>query len=110
MPTYYYAVASEKFLLQEEPLEEVLKERRRYYQEQEQELDFWLVKAPAFLAAPELAAVQARCPQPAVALVSTNKTFITWLKLRFEYVATGEFQAPSDTIPDPLASLNAVSS
>ncbi|MGF1568115.1 MAG: MgPME-cyclase complex family protein [Nodosilinea sp.] len=109
MPAYYYAVASEKFLLEEEPLDEILKERRRHYQEQEQELDFWLVRSPAFLAAPELAMVKANCPQPAVALVSTNKTFITWLKLRFEYVATGEFHAPSATIPDPLASLNAVS-
>lgn len=110
MQTYYYAVGSEKFLLVEEPLEEVLKERRRYYQEQEQDVDFWVVKQPAFLAAPELSAVKANCPQPAVALVSTNKSFITWLKLRLEYVATGEFQAPSDTIPDPLASLDAVSS
>jgi len=108
--TYYYAVGSEKFLLEEEPLDEVLKERRRYYQEQEQAVDFWLVKHPAFLETPELASVKAQCPQPAVALVSTNKSFITWLKLRLEYVATGEFQAPSDTIPDALASLDAVSS
>jgi hypothetical protein len=109
MTTYYYAAASEKFLLEEEPFEEVLKERRRYYQEQEQAVDFWLVKAPAFLNAPELAAVKARCPQPAVAVVSTNKTFITWLKLRLEYIATGEFEAPSATIPDPLASVGALS-
>jgi hypothetical protein len=109
MTTYYYAVASAKFLLEEEPLEEVLKERRRHYQEQEQEIDFWLVKSPAFLEAPELAEVKARCPQPAAALVSTNKTFITWLKLRLEYVATGEFEAPTETIPDPLASLSSVS-
>lgn len=109
MTTYYYAVASKKFLLEEEPFEEVLKERRRYYQEQEQALDFWLVKTPAFLDAPELADVKGRCPQPAVAVVSTNKTFITWLKLRLEYVATGEFEAPSATIPDPLASAEALS-
>lgn len=109
MTTYYYAVASEKFLLEEEPFEEVLKERRRYYQEQEQALDFWLVKTPAFLDAPELSEVKARCPQPAVAVVSTNKTFITWLKLRLEYIATGEFEAPSASIPDPLASAEAIS-
>jgi hypothetical protein len=108
MNTYYYAVASQKFLLEQEPFEEVLKERRRYYQEQEKEIDFWLIKEPAFLEAPELAEVKAKCPQPAVAVVSTNSTFITWLKLRLEYVATGEFQAPSDAIPDPLASLSPV--
>jgi hypothetical protein len=110
MTTYYYAVASQKFLLEQEPLDEVLKERRRYYQEQEQSIDFWLVKAPAFLEAPELSEVKAACPQPAVALVSTSKQFITWLKLRFEYVATGEFEAPSATVPDPLDSLDAVAS
>jgi hypothetical protein len=108
MTTYYYAVASQKFLLEEEPLEEVLKERRRYYQEQE--VNFWLVKSPAFLETPELATVKASCPQPSVALVSTSKQFITWVKLRFEYVGTGEFEAPSETIPDPLASLDAVAS
>lgn len=109
MTTYYYAVASEKFLLEEEPFEEVLKERHRYYQEQEQAVDFWLVKTPAFLDAPEMAEVKSCCPQPAVAVVSTNKTFITWLKLRLEYVATGEFEAPSATIPDALASAAAIS-
>ncbi|TAE54042.1 MAG: DUF2488 family protein, partial [Nostocales cyanobacterium] len=44
-----------------------------------------------------------------VAIISTNSQFITWLKLRLEYVITGEFKAPSATIPDPLASLTAVS-
>jgi Protein of unknown function (DUF2488) len=49
MTTYYYVLASQRFLLEEEPFEEVLKERTRYYQEQEKEIDFWLVKQPAFL-------------------------------------------------------------
>ncbi|MEO1094226.1 MAG: MgPME-cyclase complex family protein [Cyanobacteria bacterium J06638_28] len=108
MPTYYYLLASQKFLLEDEPLEEVLRERRRHYQEQEKEVDFWLIKQPAFLESPELGDVKAKCPQPAVAIISTDTTFITWLKLRLEYVLTGEFKAPSDTIPDPLASLEVV--
>ena len=108
MTTYYYAVASQRFLLEEEPFEEVLKERTRNYSEQEKEIDFWLIKQPAFLDAPEFTALKAKCPQPSVAMLSTNKTFITWLKLRLEYIATGEFQAPSDSIPDPLASLETV--
>ncbi|WP_008319277.1 MgPME-cyclase complex family protein [Leptolyngbya sp. PCC 6406] len=108
--TYYYLAASQKFLLEEEPLDEVLRERTRYYQEQEKALDFWLVKSPAFLDAPELAAVKARCPQPAAAVISTEKTLITWLKLRIEFVITGEFTAPSDSIPEPLASLETVAS
>jgi hypothetical protein len=108
MTTYYYVAASARFLLEEEPLDEVLQERHRHYQSQEKAIDFWLVKQPAFLAAPELAVVQAKCPQPSAAVVSTDKTFITWLKLRLEYVAIGEFEAPSATIPDGLASLEAV--
>lgn len=109
MTTYYFAAASQRFLLEEEPFEEVIKERIRHYQEQEKEKDFWLIVQPAFLEAPELAEVKAKCPQPAAAVVSTNPTFITWLKLRLEYIATGEFEAPSDIIPDPLASLTTAS-
>lgn len=105
MQTYYYVVASQRFLTEEEPIAEVLKERHRNYQEQEKEVDFWLVNQPAFLEAPELAAIKAKCPQPASAIISTNPQFITWLKLRLEFVFTGEFQAPSETIPQPLASL-----
>ncbi|NJR66139.1 MAG: DUF2488 family protein [Leptolyngbyaceae cyanobacterium CRU_2_3] len=109
MQTYYYALASQRYMLEEEPTEEILKERNRYYREQEKEIDFWLVAQPAFLEASELAPVKAKCPQPAVAILSTNQQFITWLKLRLEYVAVGEFQAPSHAIPDPLASLASVS-
>ncbi|MBF2003540.1 MAG: DUF2488 family protein [Synechococcales cyanobacterium C42_A2020_086] len=105
MQTYYYVLASERFLFEEEPTHEVLRERTRHYQEQEKAIDFWVVHQPAFLDAPEMAAVKAQCPQPAAAIVSTDAQFITWLKLRLEYVLTGEFQAPSATIPDPLASL-----
>lgn len=104
MQTYYYVLASQRFM-NEEPLEEVLKERTRHYREQEKEIDFWLVPQPAFLEAPELASVKAKCPQPASAIISTNPQFITWLKLRLEFVLTGEFQAPSENIPQPLTSL-----
>ena len=108
MTTYYYVLASQKFLLEEEPLDEVLRERVRDYHEKEKEIDFWLVKQPAFLEAPEMAVIKAKTPQPACAIVSTNQQFITWLKLRLEYVVTGEFTAPSNSIPDALASLATV--
>jgi hypothetical protein len=108
MQTYYYVLASHHFLLEEEPLDEVLKERTRNYHEQEKEIDFWLVRQPAFLEAPEMAQIKAKCPQPPVAIISTSSQFITWLKLRLEYVITGEFTAPSATIPEPLASLTTV--
>lgn len=105
MTTYYYVLASQKFLLEEEPFEEVLKERRRNYAENNQEIDFWQVLQPAFVNAPEMVAVKAKAPEKNVAIITTNKTFSVWLKLRLEYVLTGEFEAPSETIPDPLASL-----
>jgi len=108
MTTYYYVLASEKFLLEDEPMEEVLKERIRDYQEKGKTIDFWVVRQPAFLESPELSAAKAKCPQPAAAIISTNPQFITWLRLRLEFVLTGEFEAPSTTIPDPLASLTAV--
>ena len=108
MTTYYYVLASKKFLLEEEPFEEVLRERTRNYQEQNKEIDFWLVKQPAFLEAPEFAEIKAKCPQPAVAVISTNEQFNIWLKLRLEYVLKGKFEAPSESILEPLASLETV--
>jgi hypothetical protein len=108
MTTYYYVLASQKFLLEEEPFEEVIKERVRNYQEQNKEIDFWVIKQPAFLEAPEMKEIKAKCPQPSVAVISTNKQMITWLKLRLEYVFTGEFTAPSNSIPDALVSLETV--
>lgn len=105
MATYHYILASEKFLTEEEPLEEVLKERHRHYAERNQTIDFWLVRQPAFLDAPEFTSLKAQCPQPAAAIISTNPQFITWLKLRLEFVLQGSFEAPTAAIADPLASL-----
>ena len=44
MTTYYYLVASQKFLEEEAIEKEVLKERIRNYQEKGQEIDFWLIE------------------------------------------------------------------
>jgi hypothetical protein len=103
MSTYHFIAASEAFLTVEEPLEEVLRERVRNYGEQGKTIDFWLVRQPRFLEAPELSSVAGSVPRPAAAVVSTDAKFITFLKLRLEFVARGAFEAPSATIPDPLA-------
>lgn len=108
MTTYHYVLASTKFLLEDEPLQEVIDERHRYYQEHNKEIDFWLIQQPAFIDAASMADIKARCPQPCTTVVSTNKEFIQWLKLRLEYVHMGEFDAPSAEIPDALASLASV--
>jgi hypothetical protein len=105
MTAYHFVAASERFLCEEEPLEEVLRERVRNYGETGKEIDFWLVRRPAFLEAPELASQVASVPRPAAAVVSTDEKFITFLKLRLEFVATGSFQAPSASIADPLAGI-----
>ncbi|MBM5803736.1 MAG: DUF2488 family protein [Cyanobacteria bacterium K_DeepCast_35m_m2_155] len=106
MSTYHFVAASEAFLTEEEPLDEVLRERVRNYGEQGKTIDFWLLRRPAFLEAPELAAQLAAVPRPAAAVVSTDEKFITFLKLRLEFVSTGSFEAPSTAIPDALAELS----
>jgi hypothetical protein len=103
MSTYYFVAASEAFLTEEEPLEEVLRERVRDYSEKGKEIDFWLVRQPAFLKAPEFKEQASSIPQPAAAVVSTDAVFIDFMKLRLEYVLKGSFEAPSNSIPDPLA-------
>jgi len=106
MTVYHFVAASRAFLLEEEPLEEVLRERVRNYAEKDKPIDFWLLERPAFLEAPELAAGVTAVPRPAAAVVSTDEKFITFMKLRLEFVARGSFEAPSAAIPDPLACLD----
>jgi Protein of unknown function (DUF2488) len=105
MSTYHFIAASEAFLTVEEPLEEVLRERTRHYEEAGRAIDFWLVRRPAFLESGALAAVAQAVPRPAAAVVSTDETFITFMKLRLEFVLRGTFEAPSTSIPDPLATI-----
>ena len=103
MSTYHFVAASEGFLTEEEPLEEVLRERSRNYKEQGKTIDFWLVRRPAFIDSRALKNSQV-VPRPAAAVISTDEKFITFLKLRLEFVMRGSFEAPCAEIPEPLAS------
>tara|TARA_Y100000589_G_C26910105_1_gene529936 strand:+ start:100 stop:426 length:327 start_codon:yes stop_codon:yes gene_type:complete len=103
MTKYYFIAASEKFLTIEEPLEEILKERRRNYRENNKEIDFWLLINPSFLNSSQLSELNKKIPSPSAGVVSTDKKFITFLKLRLEFVAYGEFESPSPEIEDALA-------
>tara|TARA_Y100000589_G_C27089037_1_gene603078 strand:- start:810 stop:1130 length:321 start_codon:yes stop_codon:yes gene_type:complete len=103
MKKYFFIAASEKFLTIEEPLEEILKERRRNYKENNREIDFWLLKRPLFLKSSQFQNLYNKIPKPQAAVVSNDKKFIIFLKLRMEFVASGEFDAPSLDIVDPLA-------
>ena len=102
MTTYFFVAASEKFLTIEEPLEEILKERERNYKENNKDIDFWLLKNPSFLQITQFDALRAKIPSPSAAVLSTDKKFITFLKLRLEFVAVGEFEFPNAEITDPL--------
>ena len=102
MTKYFFIAASEKFLTVEEPIEEILKERIRNYKENNKEIDFWLLKNPTFLQTNQFADLTAKIPSPPAAVLSTDKKFITFLKLRLEFVAVGEFECPNAEIIDPF--------
>lgn len=92
MPKYYFAAASKKFFLEEEPIEEVLRERTNYYNSINKPIDFWLLIDPDFLNIKELNYIQLRIKKPSAVIVSTNPVFINWIKLRVGYVLTGEIE------------------
>jgi hypothetical protein len=79
-----------------------LKERERNYKENNKEIDFWLLKNPSFLKTTQLVDIAAKIPSPPAAVLSTDKKFITFLKLRLEFVAVGEFECPNAEITDPF--------
>ena len=85
-PNWYACCASADFFfndIQNEALAEQLRELARYYEEQNREIDFFFVCEPAWLDKfPE----GKRVGKPAVALVSTDKTWITFMKLRLDRV------------------------
>ena len=102
MTTYFFVAASEKFLTVEEPLDEILKERMRNYKENNKEIDFWLLKNPSFLQTIQFADLKAKIPSTPAVVLSTDKKFITFLKLRWEFVAVGEFECPNAEMTDPF--------
>nr|ABK21643.1 unknown [Picea sitchensis]ABK22348.1 unknown [Picea sitchensis]ABK26457.1 unknown [Picea sitchensis]ACN39790.1 unknown [Picea sitchensis] len=98
---YHYLVANAKFMLdEEEHFNELMCERLRNYGERNKEVDFWLVIEPKFL--DKFPDVTKRLRRPAVALVSTNGTWITFMKLRLDRVLQGEFEA--ETLEEALSS------
>nr|YP_009315260.1 Hypothetical protein ycf54 [Yamadaella caenomyce]SCW23715.1 Hypothetical protein ycf54 [Yamadaella caenomyce] len=104
MTTYYFAIASQDFLLYEEPLEEVLRERINHYKQMEKVIDFWLVINPSFIHSPDMADLKRQIIKPSAAILSCNPKFIKWLKLRFGFILTGCFEVPSAYISNPLES------
>jgi hypothetical protein len=89
---YYFIIGSENFLLKEEPLEEILRERVQNYNKKGKPLNFWIIPNPDFLNNSEFLEIKNKTPKKPVAVISTEKTFITWLKLRINNVAIGHFK------------------
>jgi len=54
------------------------------------------------LQTPQFINLKAKIPSPPAAILSTDKKFITFLKLRLEFVAVGEFEFPNAEITDPF--------
>ncbi|KAF7049093.1 hypothetical protein CFC21_057700 [Triticum aestivum] len=99
--TYYFLVANAKFMLDdEEHFQEQLQEKLRLYEERSKEQDFWLVIEPKFL--DRFPNVAKRLKRPAVALVSTDRNWIRFMKLRLDRVLAEQFDA--ETLEEALAS------
>jgi len=102
---YYYILGSKQFLFNEEPLEEMLRERAENYIKNQKNLNFWILPNPTFLNLPEYENVRKKLPpnnENIVGIISTNKSFITWLKLRLNNVLVGEISKTENSPLNPL--------
>nr|YP_009397145.1 hypothetical protein [Thuretia quercifolia]ARW66331.1 hypothetical protein [Thuretia quercifolia] len=99
MYNYYFALASKNFFLNEEPVEEILRERTQYYQSKNKKIDFWFVLNPSFIDFSELNMSYINYGASYAAIISLDKKFIQWFKLRVGFVTIGEFQSNSLFIP-----------
>lgn len=100
MYNYYFAIASKDFFLYQEPIEEILRERTQYYRSLNKELDFWFTLRPDFIPLLDNKNHYFSIPDSLAAIVSLDKDFIQWLKLRVGFVYVGSFQSKSIFLPD----------
>lgn len=100
MNNYHFAIASQSFFLNQEPLEEILRERMQYYKSSNKDIDFWFVLNPSFVDYLKKDSVSFRKNNSVAAIVSLDKQFIQWLKLRIGFVYTGQFQSQSVFLPE----------
>ena len=98
MTQYYFAIASKNFLMIEEPIEEILRERKNHYQRINKEIDFWLVHNPKFINLSQFTTLKTQLNETSTAIVSSDKQFIQWLKLRIGFVTIGNFESESSLI------------
>lgn len=95
MYNYHFALASKNFLLNQEPIEEILRERVHYYKSNNKEIDFWLVINPSFIHVLDIKNELPDISDSFAAIVSLDRQFIRWLKLRVGFVRIGSFKSNS---------------
>nr|ARW60117.1 hypothetical protein [Laurencieae sp.] len=100
MYNYYFAIASQDFFLYQEPIEEILRERTQYYNNINREVDFWFTLNPNFVSILDNKNYYVSIPDSLAAIVSLDKDFIRWLKLRVSFVDIGSFQSKSIFLPE----------
>lgn len=106
---YYFALASKEFWFDLEAVEEVLRERTHYYKSNQKQIDFWIIENPSFLLSyqDEVEKLTSeKFGKKLVAIVTTDSDFLYWIKLRYQNIISGHFNAPSQRIPNPLAFSN----
>ena len=91
MIRYYFLIASQDFLLSQEPIEEILRERLRHYSALKKDIDFCFTTNLSFLSKSNLSSLSNELVKPSAAIISLNPQFINWLKLRVQYGICGTF-------------------
>nr|YP_010619585.1 hypothetical protein PN023_pgp179 [Tayloriella tenebrosa]WAX03598.1 hypothetical protein [Tayloriella tenebrosa] len=99
MYNYHFAFASQNFFLNQEPIEEILRERTQYYYKCKKEVDFWFILNPHFIQSLDYTINHHDQNQSFAAIVSLDKQFIQWLKLRLVFVSIGSFESQSVFLP-----------
>lgn len=101
---YYYLIMSQKDFLQSQVMEEILREKAAYYNSRKKYADFWILISPKFLKINDLSSKirQTKFYNQKInkiktsnisddnlefytALVSLDKEFMDWVKLRLGY-------------------------
>nr|QZL38451.1 Ycf54 [Sargassum ilicifolium var. conduplicatum] len=109
LTTYYFIIASTKFFLHDEPVEEVFRERTQHYRREKKPTDFWFLSSPYFLESNQLNDIKKKLSHANLskencsAIISIDQNFIVWTKLRFNNVIMGSFVAPTEDLQNPLA-------
>nr|YP_009122285.1 hypothetical protein [Vertebrata lanosa]AJH66043.1 hypothetical protein [Vertebrata lanosa] len=100
MYNYYFAVASQSFFLDQEPVEEILRERTNHYKSSNKEIDFWFILNPYFHYDLNNSLNYNNMNKSLAAIISLDKEFIQWFKLRVAFVHIGSFQSNSVFLPE----------